>query len=49
MLFTAPDDVVRFGAWMTQAVADSSAFLVAPVPLWRDLAEGLLLAVAFET
>jgi cardiolipin synthase len=49
MLCTAPEDVERFGEWMTRAVADSGDFAVARVPLWRDIAEGLLLAAAFET
>lgn len=49
MLFTAPEDVARFGEWMAATSADSTPFVVAHVPLWRDLAEGLLLAAAFET
>jgi cardiolipin synthase len=49
MLCTAPADVARFRDWMTHAFADSSEFVAAHVPLWRDLAEGLLLAAAFET
>jgi cardiolipin synthase A/B len=49
MLCTAPADVARFDACMTRALAESAGFVVAPVPLWRDLAEGLLLAAAFET
>jgi cardiolipin synthase len=49
MLCTAPGDVERFHRWMTQAFADSQPFVATQVPLWRDLAEGLLLAAAFET
>jgi cardiolipin synthase len=49
MLCTGSEDVERFGQWMTRAFADSGDFVAAPVPLWRDIAEGLLLAAAFET
>ena len=49
MLCTAPEDIARFAEWMTHAFADSGDFVAARVPLWRDLAEGLLLAAAFET
>ncbi|MET0229361.1 MAG: phospholipase D-like domain-containing protein [Rhodanobacteraceae bacterium] len=49
ILFTAPEDVARFAEWMTHAFADSGEFVAARAPLWRDLAEGLLLAAAFET
>lgn len=49
MLFTGAGDVASFAAWLTHAFADSGEFVVARVPLWRDLAEGLLLAAAFET
>jgi len=49
VLFTAPEDVAQFGRWATHAFADSSGFDAARVPLWRDIAEGVLLAAAFET
>jgi cardiolipin synthase len=47
--FSADEDVQQFRAWADGVLACCDPFLAGHVPLWRDMAEGLLLAMAFET
>jgi len=49
MVFSVGEDVQQLQAWAEGVFTCSDPFLAIHVPLWRDVAEGLLLAMAFET
>lgn len=49
MVFSAGENVLALRDWAEGVFANSDAYHAGRVPLWRDVTEGLLLAVAFET